>query len=245
MKIATTASLILAASVNGFVPAVQQRMFLTRVAMSEEEVVAAAPVVPPPAPTPAPAEAPAATGGALVPVKEETVEFTAGLLGGAAGFVIGGPLFGALTAAAANYVSKMDGDVSDVIQAVSKSSIQVFNYLANLDSKYQVLDKAKGSLDESLTKLKSNPSVDPETIKKVESALESTKSKISEINDEYDLVGGGLTALGVVGDLVEKAVKKAGELNSEYALSEKALTSLKGAIAKAQEAADKATKEMK
>ena len=64
-------------------------------------------------------------------------------------------------------------------------------------------------------------SVDPETVKKVEDALANTKSKIKEINDEYDLVGAGQTALGVVGDLVEKAVKKAGELNEEYALTDK------------------------
>eukprot|EP00522_Entomoneis_paludosa_P017982 CAMPEP_0172441306 /NCGR_PEP_ID=MMETSP1065-20121228/1842_1 /TAXON_ID=265537 /ORGANISM="Amphiprora paludosa, Strain CCMP125" /LENGTH=240 /DNA_ID=CAMNT_0013190575 /DNA_START=87 /DNA_END=809 /DNA_ORIENTATION=+ len=240
MKISTAATLLLVSSASAFVPSVPQRTFVTRVAMSEEteEEVAAPPA---PAPAPAPA-APAATGGALVPIKEETVEFTAGILGGAAGFIIGGPVLGAITAAAANYASKMEGDVSDVIQAVSKSSIQVFNYLANLDAKYEVLGKAKGSLDEALDKLKANPSVDPETVKKVETALANTKSKITEVNEEYDLVGGGVTALGVVGDLVEKTVAKASELNSEYALSDKAMSSLKTAVSKAKDAANKATK---
>ncbi len=64
-------------------------------------------------------------------------------------------------------------------------------------------------------------SVNPETVKKVEDALANTSSKIKEINDEYDLVGAGQTALGVVGDLVEKAVKKAGEVNEEYQLTDK------------------------
>jgi hypothetical protein len=241
MKISIAATLLLVSSADAFVPAAQ-RPFGTRVAMSEE---AAEKVVVAPTEAPAPPPAPAAkafTGGALVPIKEETVEFTAGLLGGAVGLVVGGPVLAAIGAGAANYLSKIEGDSSEVIQAVSKSSIQVFNYLANLDSKYEVLTKASGSLSESLSKLKQNNSVDPETIKKVEAALSNTKSKISEINEEYDLVGGGLTALGVLGDLVEKAIVKAGELNTEYALSDKAVSSLKGAVDKAKVAADKATK---
>ena len=51
------------------------------------------------------------------------------------------------------------------------------------------------------------------------------------------LVGAGMTALGVVGDLVEKAVKKAGEVNEEYQLSGKALDALKTSVEKAQVAA--------
>jgi hypothetical protein len=239
MKISTVAVLLSVSSANAFVPAAQ-RPFLSRAYMSEEtetevevaevKVAVAAPVPAASIPTPSPA-------GALVPIKQETVEFTAGILGGYAGFLLGGPLLGAIAAAAANYASKAEGEVADVIQAVSKSSIQVFNYLANLDGKYKVLDKAQGSLGSALEKLKSNPSVNPDTVKKVESALASTKSKISEINEEYDLVGGGVTALGVIGDLVEKSVVKANELDKDYNLSDKALASLKVAVEKAKVAA--------
>lgn len=227
--------LLLAVPTAAFAPS-QQRAFVRPVAlrMSEDTEPATSPA-------PAPAAAPAkAAGGALVPIKEETVEFTAGILGGIAGFAVGGPILGALGAAAANYASKTESEVSDVISAVSKSSIQVYNYLATLDEKYEVLNKAKGSLDSALTKLKSQDNVDPSTIDKVEKALASTKGKIDEVNDEYDLVGGGITALGVVGDLVEKAVKKAGELNEEYKLTDKAQDALKSAVAKAKDAADKA-----
>lgn len=189
----------------------------------------------PPAP-PAPSPPPPSTGGALVPIKEETVEFTAGILGGVAGFAIGGPFLGAIGAAAANYVSKMDGDVTEAVQAISKSTIQVYNYLANLDNKYSVLKSAQSSLENSLDKLKAQDGVNPETVSKVENALKNTNAKIKEINDEYDLVGGATTALGVFGDLVEKAVKKAGELNEEYQLSAKAKESLSKAVDKAKEA---------
>lgn len=228
MKISAAVCLLVVSSTQAFVPvAHQQRNSVARF-MSDES----------PAPTPAPK---APEGGALVPIKQETVEFTAGILGGVAGFAVGGPVLGAIVAAAANYASKTGGEVSDVVQAVSKSSIQVFNYLAGLDAKYEVLTKAKTSLESSLDSLKKQESVDPETVAKVESALANTKAKITEINDEYDLVGGATTALGVVGELVEKAIKKAGELNEEYKLTDKATTSLKTAVDKAKDAAKEAS----
>lgn len=195
--------------------------------MSDEEAA--------PAPAPAPVAAPAEA--AIVPIKEETVEFTAGILGGAAGFVLGGPVIAAIGAAAANYVSKGDSEAGVVVGNVSKSAIEIYNYLAGIDSKYELLKKAQSSLESALDKLKSQDSVDPAAVKKVEDALAATKSKISEVNDEYDLVGSGVTALGVVGDLVEKTVAKVGELNEEYALTDKAKEALNSAVSKAKDAA--------
>jgi len=185
-------------------------------------------------------ESSADTGGKIVAIKEETVEFTAGIIGGVAGFVVGGPVLGAVGAAAANYVSKGGDEAGEIVGAVSKSALEVYNYLATLDSKYEVLGSAQSSLEGALDKLKSQEKIDPAAIEKVESALASTKAKIEEVNDEYDLVGSGLTALGVVGDLVEKTVKKVGELNEEYQLTDKAKTALSGAVDKAKEAAAKA-----
>lgn len=182
----------------------------------------------------------AAPAGKIVPIKEETVEFTAGLIGGAAGLVLGGPVLAAVGAAAANYLSKGDNEAADVVGAVSKSALEVYNYLATLDTKYQVLNKAKESLEGALDKLKAQDNVDPATIEKVENALAATTSKITEINDEYDLVGSGMTALGVIGDLVDKTIKKVGELNEEYQLTDKAKTALASAVEKAKEAAAKA-----
>jgi hypothetical protein len=236
MKVATSLVLALTALQGSSAFVHQQRAFVRPAAlfMAEEEAVEA-----PPAKAPAPASAPS-SGGKLVAIKEETIEFTAGLIGGAAGLVIGGPVLAAVGAAAANYVSKSDNEAGDVVGAVSKSAIEVYNYLATLDSKYQVLGKAQASLESALDKLKAQDNVDPEAISKVETALASTKSKIEEINDEYDLVGTGMTALGVIGDLVEKTVKKVGELNEEYQLTDKAKAALASAVDKAKDVAAKA-----
>lgn len=226
MKVSVTSCLLLAASASAFAPNQQRAFGASRTLFMSDES------------TPSKKSEPA---GALVPVKEETVEFTAGIIGGVAGFALGGPVLGAIGAAAANYVSKMDGDATVAVQAISKSSIEVFNYLANLDAKYEVLKKAQTSLQNSLDALKKNDSIDPSTIDKVESALAKTNAKIKEINDEYDLVGGATTALGVIGDLVEKAIKKAGEINEEYQLSAKATAALSNAVDKAKTAAKSAS----
>ncbi|KAL9185826.1 hypothetical protein ACHAXT_003603 [Thalassiosira profunda] len=218
-------SALVVGSAAAFVPAPAARTALP-LRMSDE---AAPPAEAPPAP-------PAVKTTAIVPINEETVEFTAGLLGGVVGFSIGGPVLGALGAAAANYASKTDAEVGEVLSAVSKTSIEIFNYMSKLDSKYEVLDQAKTQLEGALDKVKASENANPETIDKIETALSSTNSKIREINDEYDLVGTGMTALGVVGDLVEKAIVKAGELNEEYQLSSKATAALSDAVEKAKAA---------
>ena len=221
-------SAVVVGSATAFAPAPFARQ-TTPLYMSEVAEEAPAP----------PVEAPPAAAvktTAIVPVNEETVEFTAGLLGGVAGFFLGGPVLGAIGAAAANYASKTDAEVGEILSAVSKTSIEIFNYFSKLDSKYEVLDKAKVQLESALDKVKSSEGANPETIEKIESALSKTNAKISEINDEYDLVGTGMTALGVIGDLVEKAIIKAGELNEEYSLSDKAVAALSDAIEKAKTA---------
>jgi len=230
--ISAVVPLLILGNAQAFAPS-QPRPFIAK-PLFADAAEPAAPAAPAAPATPAAPAKKSSPGGALVPVNEETVEFTAGILGGALGFAVGGPLFGALLACAANYASKTEMEVGEIMQAVSKSSIEVYNYLAKLDAKYELLSKAQSSLEDSLAKIKDNGSVDPETVKKVEDALASTTSKINELNDEYDLVGTGVTALGVIGDLVEKAVKKAGELNTEYKLTDKAMAAIKNAVDKAQ-----------
>lgn len=193
--------------------------------LSEEAVEAVA------APAePEPPKVEASTGGKIVAIKEDTVQFTAGIIGGVVGLFTGGPVAAAIFAAATNYATKSDNEVSEVVSAVSKSAIEIYNYLVKIDSKYELLTSSQKSLQDALDKLKAGGNVDEKTVKQVEDALGKTTSKLDEINQEYDLVGAGLTAFGVVGDLVEKAVAKASDLNNEYKLTDKALDSVKKAV---------------
>ena len=221
VKISLPALLVLALTPAAAFVAQPSRTFVrpsSGLMMSEAEPTAAEPKSP---------------GGKLVPIKEETVQFTAGVLGGVTGFAVGGPVLGAIGAAITNYASKTDSEAGGVVSAVSKTSIEVYNYLATIDAKYELLDKAKTSLENALEKLKANESVNSETLEKVETALANVTTKIKEINEEYDLVGAGMTVLGVVGDLVDKSIKKAVELNEEYKLTDKALAAVQDAIEKA------------
>jgi|EP00979_Chaetoceros_neogracilis_P006525 hypothetical protein len=233
MKVRSTIlATVIVGSASAFTSA-PSRAFVTRPLFAEDAAPAEAEV---PAPVVEVEIESESTGGSLVPIKEETIEFTAGLIGGALGFAVGGPFLGAIGAAAANYASKTDQEVGEVVQAVSKTTIELYNYLATLDAKYELLSNAKASLESSLEKIKKADNVDPETVKKVENALASTTAKIKEINEEYDVVGAGNTALGVIGELVERTVKQAGAINEEYKLTDKAMDALNIAVDKAKTA---------
>ena len=234
MKFITAIVALLAANANAFAPVTPRATTISTTGLFESTASdAAVPATPAP-----PAVAPPASadvGGALVAINDETIEFTAGIAGGVAGLVIGGPVVGLLAATASNYVSRTkdeSGEIGTIINAVSTKSIEVFNYLAKIDAKYEVLSSAQSNLEAALVDLKSSNS-SPETqktIAKVEEALEKTTNKLTELNDEYDLLDAGVLALGVVGDVVEKTIKTVSNLNEEYQLTDKAIEALQNAV---------------
>ena len=170
--------------------------------------------------------------GKLVPIKKETIEFTAGMLGGAVGFAVGGPWAAAVGAALANYMSKIpETDIGEMVVAVSTTTIEIYNFFAKLDTKYNVLEKTQSNLEATLSDLKAK-NADDSTVRKVEIALSTTTSKIQDLNDEYDLVGSTMSGLGFVGEVVENSIKKAGELDSDYQLTNKAMKTIKTAVKK-------------
>ena len=124
-----------------------------------------------PASAPAPPSPPSSstsTGGALVAISEDSVQFTAGVLGGVAGFALAGPVGATIGAGFANFASKtVEDDVGDVIKTLSKTSLEVYNYMVKLDNKYTVLKKAQDTLQSTYDGIKDSDSVDPETIQKV------------------------------------------------------------------------------
>ena len=93
-------------------------------------------------------------GGALITVNEENIGAGASTLGGVAGFVVGGPVFGALSAALVNYVSKQDNEVGDVARGVGKVALDVFNFLTKLNNKYDLTDKAGTAAVDAIDKVK-------------------------------------------------------------------------------------------
>lgn len=174
---------------------------------------------------------------AIIPINEATIEFTAGVLGGTAALVLGGgPVLAIVAAAAANYVSKKDelGEVNELVQAISRASLETFNWFAKLDSKYSVLGKLQTSLDESIEKLKNSGGENAETIAKIEEAVAKTTKQISDLANDTDFFEGSKQVLGAVGEVLETSVDKAVDANKEYKLTERAAGAVKGVIEKAK-----------
>ena len=180
-----------------------------------------------------------ASEGAIVPINKETIEFTSGVLGGALALTLGAsPVLAVVAAAAANYVSKKEdlGEVNELIQAISKASLNTVNWFAKLDSKYEVLGKLTESLDKSINDLKNSGGENAETVKKIEETVSKTTKQITQLADEIDLIDGGKQALGAVGDVLETSIDKAVDANKEYKLTDRATEAAKKAVEKAKEA---------
>ena len=176
--------------------------------------------------------------GAIIPINSETVEFTSGIIGGAVALALGAsPVFAIVAAAAANYVSKKDdlGEVNELIQAISKASLNTINWFGKLDSKYSILGKLSESLDKSIEQLKNSEGESAETVKKLEETVSKTSRQIQQLADEIDLIEGGKQALGAVGDVLETSIDKAVDANKEYKLTERAAGAAKKAIDKVKE----------
>eukprot|EP00592_Proboscia_alata_P007152 CAMPEP_0194359566 /NCGR_PEP_ID=MMETSP0174-20130528/6818_1 /TAXON_ID=216777 /ORGANISM="Proboscia alata, Strain PI-D3" /LENGTH=417 /DNA_ID=CAMNT_0039130519 /DNA_START=153 /DNA_END=1406 /DNA_ORIENTATION=- len=175
--------------------------------------------------------------GALVPINQESVEFTAGFVGAGIGLAIGGPYFALLSAAIANYSTKTDSEVGDAVQTVSRSALELYNYAIELDAKYEVLQTSQSKLREAIDNLKNTSGDNKELIEKLENSLTKTTNRIEEFNAEYDFVGSGLTALEVAGDLVYRAVEKVNDLNDEYGVTQKATDVIRKSVESARKAA--------
>jgi len=182
-------------------------------------------------------------GAMVLVMNDATVEFTAGVLGGVAGFAVAGPVGAVAAATVANYLSRQNGDASVLVQKVAISAIEVYNYLVTLDSKYDVLYKTKISLEDALDKLKESEGANGEAIDKVEKSLAATVSRMAQLSDEFDLWAETTNALGFVGDLFEKTANKIGSFTKEYQLFERLFNSMMEAATAAQLAVVEATKE--
>jgi hypothetical protein len=169
----------------------------------------------------------------IVQASPENVEFSAGVVGALAGFVVAGPWGAVLLSAITNYGSKQQNDVGDAVRGLSKSAIEVFNFLSNVNAKYDVTDKAAAALGEAVSKIKEGD--ETQNLAKVEEVLRETKAKATKLAADYDLVAKGKQALGVVGELTDTAIEKTVELEKEYKVVDKVKESVKSAVDKSSQ----------
>jgi len=175
--------------------------------------------------------------GALIPVNEATIEFTAGIIGGTTALVLGGgPVLAVVAAAAANYLSRKDdfGEVNELIQGISRASLETFNWFAKLDSKYSVVGKLQETLEDAINKLKNSSGESAEAIASIEKTVSQTTKQLQELAADTDFFEGTKQALGAFGDVIETSLDKAASANQEYKLTERATGAVKKAIDKAK-----------
>jgi len=167
---------------------------------------------------------------AMVPINKESVELTAGVLGGTIGLAIGGPLAGLIFALATNYVSRGNSPLSEAFQNYSRATIETYNNLARLDAKFQLLQRTRESLNKVYVQVLKSEGVHSVSAWRLKKSISEITEKIDDVNKEYDIVGAGLLAMRVLGDVVEIGLNKMGEMNGMYKLSDKAVGSITTAV---------------
>ena len=140
----------------------------------------------------------------LVPVQKETVENAAAVTGGVVGFALAGPLGALVLAAISNYVSKKDNDAGVALRGFGKTVIESFNFLTTLNQKYDLTGKASATVKEAVNRVAS----ENENLDQVTKTLDTTVTKVSEINSEFALVTKAKQALVAAGTLTDAAFEK-------------------------------------
>ncbi|EWM30517.1 hypothetical protein Naga_100013g33 [Nannochloropsis gaditana] len=171
---------------------------------------------------------------ALVPVNPQTIETSAAIVGTSAGIVFLGPVLGIVLGLLTNYAAKTDNDVGEAARGVGKTALEVFNYIVKINSKYQIGTKVSNSASSLVSKLKENDGEDS-VVAKLEETFESTKTKLSDLDQEYDLVSKAKSAVGLTVDFSNSAIDKALELNEKYSIVDKTTDAVKKAVNKAKE----------
>jgi transcription initiation factor TFIIIB Brf1 subunit/transcription initiation factor TFIIB len=152
---------------------------------------------------------------ALVPLDKKHIAESAAVTGGILGFVLTGPVGAALFAAVANYVVKRDGDAGEALRGVGKTVIESYNFLYKLNANYGISTR----VSESVNKLVESVDSDNEVFEKVKKAITNAASKVTELNDEFDLVGKGKKVLNAAATVSEATIEKTIELDAKVCMA--------------------------
>mmetsp|Transcript_72503 Transcript_72503/g.219495 ORF Transcript_72503/g.219495 Transcript_72503/m.219495 type:complete len:233 (-) Transcript_72503:171-869(-) len=178
---------------DAFTAAASTRSLRGRVMVRAEEAAAA------PAPSPS---------VALVKVTEESKMTTAGVIGGVAGLLLGGFWVGGALFTAASYLArKEDDDVAKALKGLAAGSLEVLNFGAYVNEKYEVTGKVGSAVTNALGS---------DNMATVDSVLDSVKAADKDIGFK-DTIG---TLATSASELACQAVDKAVELNKEYKITD-------------------------
>eukprot|EP00933_Yihiella_yeosuensis_P071392 TRINITY_DN79599_c0_g1_i1.p1 TRINITY_DN79599_c0_g1~~TRINITY_DN79599_c0_g1_i1.p1 ORF type:complete len:264 (-),score=81.82 TRINITY_DN79599_c0_g1_i1:119-910(-) len=165
---------------------------------------------------------------AIIKVTEESIQTTAGVLAGAAGYMFGGVWVAAAAFAATSYIARQkDDDIGAGFKGVAQGALEVINYVGRLDNKFQVTSQVSSKVSESVN---------------VGNAASPVTDAIGSFDKEVsikDTVGGLLNASG---EMASQAVGKVMELNSNLKISDQLGKTASSAAENASSAAEEALK---
>lgn len=65
-----------------------------------------------------------------------------------------GPIFGILFGLLTNYAAKSENEVGEAARGVGKTALEIFNYIAKVNDKYQIGDKVTDASSKLYSKIK-------------------------------------------------------------------------------------------
>lgn len=164
---------------------------------------------------PAPAAAPK-TSTALVPMTEENIITTAGLLGGIVGLLVGGVWIGGALFAAASYFAREDDDIGKALKGIAVGGMEAINFSANVNEKYTVTDKVGKTISEAAEKAIQ----DEEQLDSIKGTWSQAASAVDKLDKDINIKSTVGSLLVGAGDIASQAVKKGVELNTQYKVTD-------------------------
>merc|ERR1712046_550466 len=87
--------------------------------------------------------------------EEGTIKTSTAIVGGAAGFLFGGPIFALIGALGTNYyTSKNDNEATEALKGIGRLAINFYNLALSANAKYDLVDKAKDAGATAVDKVK-------------------------------------------------------------------------------------------
>jgi len=144
---------------------------------------------------------------------------TASILGGLAGFLVGGIWVGGALFAVTSYLSRRDDDdISKALKGVAKSGLEAVNFGGYLNDKYAVTTSVSSTISGAVDNAKTGSS--KEAVESVTSALDGVAGAIQAVDQDVgikDTVGGFATTAS---DVAFQAVDKVVSANDEYKITD-------------------------
>ncbi len=108
----------------------------------------------------------------------------------------------------------LDGESGEALRGVGKTVVESYNFLTKLNTKYGLTGKVTDSIGKAISGIE----VESEALQKVTSTYSTVSSKVSELNQEYDLVSKGKEVIAATAALSDAAIDKVIELNEKVCL---------------------------